>query len=251
MGLARALWQVFLAWGLVLGTTQAAPVAVAVASNFAAPMKRLAPDFEQRTGHTLAVSLGATGQFAAQIRHGAPFAVLLAADAQTPRALEAEGWAVAGSRVTYARGQLVLWQREAAGPPLNEARLRRGDFKRLALANPKLAPYGAAAMEVLQALQLTDKLGPLLVEGINSTQAYQFVHSGNAELGFIALSQVWEDGRLREGAIWRIPENLYRPILQDAVLLRSGQTHPGARAWLQYLQSEPARAIMRAYGYTH
>ena len=106
-------------------------------------------------------------------------------------------------------------------------------------------------MEVLQALQFTDKLGPLLVEGINSTQAYQFVHSGNAELGFIALSQVWEDGRLREGAVWRVPENLYRPILQDAVLLRSGQQHPGARAWLQYLQTEPARAIMRAYGYTH
>ncbi len=228
---------------------QAGEVTVAVASNFTAPAKRIAADFERATGHRAQLSFGATGRFYAQIRNGAPFEVLLAADADTPARLEAEGAAVAGSRFTYAVGRLALW---SAKPGRVDARgevLRAGSFAHLALANPKLAPYGAAAIEAMTALRLLEALQPKFVQGENIAQAHQFVASGNAELGFVALSQVFQDGRVGSGSAWIVPASLHRPIRQEAVLLLPGTGRPAAAAFLAYLRGERAKAIIAAFGY--
>jgi molybdate transport system substrate-binding protein len=227
----------------------AAEVTVAVAANFAAPMKAIAQDFERASGHKVVLAFGATGQLYAQIRNGAPFAILLAADNETPAKLEREGLAVPGSRFTYATGRLVLW---SAQPGLVDAHgtvLRNGQFARIAIANPKLAPYGAAALETLANMGLRERTVPNLVEGSNITQAFQFVASGNAQLGFVALSQVLENGQLRGGSAWVVPSSLHAPILQDAVLLLPGKDQPAAAALLKYLQSDKAKAVLRAFGY--
>lgn len=227
----------------------AAEVVVAVASNFAAPMQRIAAAFERETGHRAVVSVGSTGGFHAQIRNGAPFEVLLAADDETPARLESEGLAVAGSRFTYAVGRLVLW---SARPGVVDERgevLRSGGFARIALANPKLAPYGAAALEAMARLGVLDAVRPRIVQGENVGQAWQFVASGNAPLGFVALSQVARDGRIAQGSGWVVPAGLHAPIRQDAVLLGPGRGRPAADALLAYLRSEQAAAIIRAFGY--
>lgn len=230
---------------------RAAEVPVAVAANFGAPMRRIAADFERDTGLRATLAFGATGQFHAQIRNGAPFAVLLSADATTPLRLEREGAAVAGTRFTYATGRLLLWSRQPGFVDAQGEVLRSGRFERLAIANPRLAPYGAAALETMQRLGLRERLAPRLVEGTNVTQAFQFVATGNAQLGFVALSQVLEDGRLRGGSGWVVPASLHAPIRQDAVLLNAGRDNAAAIALLRYLQGDKARAVMRHFGYEH
>lgn len=235
--------------GALHSVAVAAEVTVATAANFAMPMKALAEDFEQTTGHKITVSVGATGQFYAQIRNGAPFDVLLAADEQTPERLISEGLADPASRFTYATGRLALWSKT---PNLIDAEgsiLRSAALTRLAIANPKLAPYGAAAIDVLERMGLQASIAPKLVEGANIAQAYQFVASGNAMAGFVAVSQVFQGGRLREGSVWVVPATLHRPIRQDAILLRPGKDKPAALALLGFLKSDPARAKIRAFGY--
>lgn len=227
----------------------AAEVTVAVASNFAAPMQAIAQDFERASGHKVVLAFGATGQLYAQIRNGAPFAILLSADNATPAKLEREGLAVAGSRFTYATGRLVLWSKKPGFVDAQGEVLRSGRFERIAIANPKLAPYGAAAVEALSQLGLRERVAPKLVEGSNISQTYQFVSSGNAQLGLVAMSQVVENGQLREGSAWVVPADLHAPILQDAVLLQPGKNKPAATALLAYLQSDQAKAVIRAFGY--
>ncbi|HQR04428.1 MAG TPA: molybdate ABC transporter substrate-binding protein [Rhodocyclaceae bacterium] len=224
-------------------------VNVAVAANFAAPMKRIVADFERDTGHKVQLSSGATGKFYAQIRNGAPFDVLLAADEETPAHLAQEGAAITGSRFTYAIGRLVLWSPRSDFVDVDGKVLQRGNFDHIAIANPRLAPYGMAAVEVLRSLGYYDALVPRIVEGENIAQAYQFVASGNAPLGFVALSQVMKDGRIREGSAWIVPETLHRPIRQDAILLGHGINNVAARTLLAYLRDNKARSVMQSFGY--
>jgi molybdate transport system substrate-binding protein len=229
--------------------THANEVQVAVAANFTAPMQKIAVQFEQDTGHKAVLSFGATGKFYAQIRNGAPFEVLLAADDDTPAKLEQEGAAVRGTRFTYAIGKLVLWSARAGYVDPQGDVLRKNGFTHLSIGNPKTAPYGLAAVKTLQKLNLYERLQPKIVQGENISQAQQFVSSGNAELGFVALSQVWRDGKLTGGSAWIVPANLYSPIRQDALILNKGETNPAARALATYLKSDKARAIIRAFGY--
>ena len=235
--------------GLMATAATAAEVQVAVAANFAAPMKAIAEAFQRDTGHKVAMALGSSGQFYAQIRNGAPFTVCLSADDETPARLEKEGLAVPGSRQTYATGRLALWSRQAAYVDPQGEVLSRGNFDKIAIANPTLAPYGAAAIEVLEQLGLRSRLSPRIVLGANVSQVHQFVYSGNATLGFVALSQVMKNGQLLEGSAWLVPSTLHRPIRQDAVLLQTGRSQAAAQALLDYLQSTQAQAIIRSFGY--
>lgn len=230
-------------------TAHADEVQVAVAANFTAPAKFLAAAFEKDSGHKAQLSFGGTGKFYAQIRNGAPFEVLLAADDETPARLEAEGAAVAGTRFTYATGRLVLWSAKPGYVDDQGAVLQKGDFKHLAIANPKLAPYGAAAIEALGALKRLNAVQAKFVQGENIAQTHQFVASGNAELGFVALSQVMQDGRLASGSAWIVPGRLHQAIRQDAVLLEKGRGKPAAAAWLKYLTGNTAQAIIKSFGY--
>lgn len=220
---------------------------VAVAANFLAPMKQLAPLFEHASGHTLVVSSGSTGKFYSQIRNGAPFDVLLAADDETPARLMRDGDAV--HTRPYAIGKLALWSADPGKIDGTDSVLRRGTYTRLAIANPRLAPYGAAAMQVLEKLGLADTIKGKSVVGENIGQTYQFVASGNAEIGFVALSQITRDGRLTGGSAWQIPGSLHAPIRQDAALLKHGEHNPAARALLDYLDTPAALAVIRSYGY--
>ena len=224
-------------------------VKVAVASNFTAPLQAIAPVFEKATGHKLVASFGATGQFYAQIKNGAPFDVLLAADDTTPARLESEGATVPGSRFTYAIGSLVLWSADASYLDGTDAALKAGQFRHLSLANPKAAPYGLAAMQVLDKLGLSEALKSKLVEGQNITQAHQFVSTGNAELGFVALSQVYKDGQVSSGSAWIVPDTMYDPIKQDAVILKQGADNPAAAALVEYLQGAEATRVIESFGY--
>ena len=231
-------------------TALADDILVAVATNFTKPMKKIAAGFEKTSGHKAALSFGATGKFYAQIKAGAPFEILLAADDETPGKLEQEGAAVKDSRFTYAIGKLVLWSAKEAIVDGNGDVLKRGGFDHLALANPKLAPYGAAAVEAMKALGSYDTLAPKFVQGENIAQTYQFIATGNALLGFVALSQViGEDGKLKSGSMWVVPEKYYAPIRQNAVLLDKGKDSAAAQALLAYLRSPEARRIIQAYGY--
>lgn len=224
-------------------------VSVAVAANFTAPMQKITAAFQQETGHRVTLAFGSTGRFYAQIKNGAPFEVLLAADDETPAKLEQEGLSIKGSRFTYAVGQLVLWSPQADMVDAQGQVLKTGRFNKIALADPKLAPYGLAALETMTRLGVLASLRPRWVLGENIAQTYQFVSTGNAQLGFVALSQVLTDGRIAQGSAWVIPEQLHTPIRQDALLLRQGQAKPAALALLHYLQSEKARHIIRASGY--
>lgn len=227
----------------------AGEVAVAVAANFTAPMKIIATEFERDTGHKALPSFGSTGKFYAQIRNGAPFDVFLAADDKTPARLDSEGATVAASRFTYAIGRLVLWSTDEKAVDEKGEVLKHGAFANIALANPKLAPYGTAALETLTALKLADALQPKFVMGENIGQTHQFVASGNAALGFVALSQVMKEGKLAGGSAWIVPPDLYSPIRQDAVILARGRDNPAATALMQYLRSDKARSVIRSFGY--
>lgn len=228
------------------GPQHGAEIRVAVASNFTAPIREIAARFEKSSGCRVTLAFGSTGKHYAQIVNGAPFDVFFAADAERPRRLEVEGVAVAGSRFTYAVGRLALWSPAEGFVDPEGKVLAAGGYDHLAIANPRLAPYGAAAQEVLEALGLWEELQGRLVRGENISQAHQFVSSGSAALGFVALSQVRPPGEPAAGSCWLIPPSLYRPIEQQAVLLND---MPAARAFLDFVRGGEAREIIRSYGY--
>jgi molybdate transport system substrate-binding protein len=232
---------------LVLGgTALAGETKVAVAANFTDPAKEIAARFKARTGHDASLSFGSSGQFYAQIANGAPFEVFLSADAERPLKAEAEGLAVPGSRFTYATGGLVLYSKTPGLVDGKGAVLKTGKFEKLAIADPKTAPYGEAAVETLTKLTLYDALKPKIVQGSSITQAFQYVQTGAAELGFVALSQVIDEPG---GSRWRVPAADHAPIDQQAVLLKTGEKSEAARAFLAFLKGPEAKAIIRRYGY--
>jgi molybdate transport system substrate-binding protein len=238
-------------WSLVVLTAVATPapadeIRVAVATNFAPAMDALVGRFEAVSGHTVLVSSGSTGGHYAQIRNGAPFEAFFAADSERPRLLEAEGLAVPGSRILYAVGRLALWSAQPNYVDAAGAILDTGDFRHLAIANPELAPYGAAARDVLTARGNWDRLQPRLVTGQDIGQTYSFVQTGNAELGFVAWAQLKQMNGEAGGSYWLVPESLHRPIEQEAVLLRDV---PAARALLEFVVGAEAHEIIRGFGY--
>ena len=249
--MTRALLNVIVGWlCLVLpGAARAEQLMVAVAANFAAPMKQIAVLFERASGHRLALSVGATGALYAQIKNGAPFDVLLAADEQTPARLQREGNGVAASRFTYAVGKLVLWSAQKDFVDGAGEVLPRGGFKHLALAAPALSPYGAAAEQAMRRLGLFELLRPTFVLGQGIGQTYSFIATGNAELGFVALSQVCENGVIRRGSGWVVPAQLYQPLRQDAVLLAHGRDKPAAKALLAFLKTQASKAVLNSFCY--
>lgn len=224
-------------------------VTVAAAANFSAPVQKIAAAFAATTGHKATVVLGSTGKLYAQIKNGAPFQVLLSADDETPTRLGKEGAGVAASQFTYATGRLVLWSRQAGVVDDKGEVLRSGRFNHLALADPKLAPYGAAAVDVMAKLGLGASLQPRLVQGESIGQAYQFVFSGNAALGFVALSQVMVEGKVAEGSAWVVPAHLHSPLRQDAIVLNAGKDNAAATAFMAFLRSDAAKALIRSFGY--
>ncbi|HSV84565.1 MAG TPA: molybdate ABC transporter substrate-binding protein [Ramlibacter sp.] len=246
VALVRSLCLLFF---LLAGAAHAGQVQVAVAANMAAPMQQVAAAFTRATGHQAVVVLGSTGKFHAQIVNGAPFEVLLAADDETPARLEREGHGVAGTRFTYAIGRLVLWSADPALVDAQGSVLRQPPRGRLAIADPRVAPYGAAAVEALGKLGVLAAWQPQFAQGESVGQAFQFVASGNAPIGFVALAQVMAEGRINRGSAWIVPATLHTPLRQDAVLLKAGERNPAAAALLQYLRSESVRAVLRGYGY--
>lgn len=247
-------WQKVLRWvGVLLvlscSALHAEEVTVAVAANFSAPVQKIAAAFATATGHKATVVVGSTGKLYAQIKNGGPFHVLLSADDETATRLGKEGAGVAASQFTYATGRLVLWSRQAGVVDDKGEVLRSGRFEHLALADPKLAPYGAAAVDVMAKLGLTASLQPKLVQGESIGQAYQFVFSGNAALGFVALSQVMVEGKVAEGSAWVVPAHLHSPLRQDAIVLNAGKDNAAAAAFMAFLRSDAARALIRSFGY--
>ncbi|MGD9846457.1 MAG: molybdate ABC transporter substrate-binding protein [Variibacter sp.] len=227
------------------GSASAAETNVAVAANFTAAAKDIAAAFKQKTGHDAILSFGSSGQFFTQIKQDAPFQVFLSADDERPKKLAEEGLGVKDSVFTYAVGKLVLWSKNA-DLVKGESTLKDGKFAKIAIANPKAAPYGAAAVETLKAAKAYDALESKIVQGNNIGQTFQFVDSGNAELGFVALSQL---AGKTEGSRWLVPQALYTPIRQDAVLLKKGESNEAAKAFLAFLKGPEARAVIEKYGY--
>jgi len=226
----------------------AGQVQVAVAANFVPAFKDIAAEFEKASGHSVQTTSGSSGKFYAQIKNGAPFEVFFSADDERPKLLEDEGLGVKGTRFTYAIGRLVLWSQDAS-LVTGEETLKAGKFKHVAIANPKTAPYGTAAMQALTKLGLWDGLQSKLVMGENLGQTSGFLESGNAELGFLALSQVMDDKLKGKGSRWDVPAHLHEPIKQDAVLLTTGEKNPAAKALLEFIQNEKGRAIIERFGY--
>lgn len=224
-------------------------VKAAVAANFSAAIKRLTPIFEQKTGHTLVTSTGATGQLFAQINNGAPFDVFLAADDQAPQQLIRNGNAVAASHFIYATGRLALWSNTPGYVDGDGKILSSDKFVKIAIANPKTAPYGQAAVETLTSLGLLDKLQPKFVTGENIAQTQQFISTGNVELGFIALAQVKALPTADRGSYWLVPATLHKPIEQGAVVLSASKTQAAASEFLAFLKSPEAIAVIRDLGY--
>ena len=234
------------AWSV---SAQAATLHIAVASNFAAPLKVIAAEFERTTGHSVMTSSASTGKLYSQITNAAPFDVLLAADDETPARLQTVGMAVANSRFTYAVGRLALWSADAGLVDAKGEVLKSGKFTRLALASPKAAPYGVAAIETLSKLNLMNALEPKFVTGESIGQAYSFVASGNVPLGFVASSQVMQSGKLKSGSMWLVPSELHSPLKQDAVLLLRARDNPAALAFMAFLKTDASRATIRSFGY--
>lgn len=231
-------------------SARADEIQVAVAANFAGAAQNIAAQFEHDTGHVVKLSFGATGKFYAQIEAGAPFDVLLAADQATPGRLVAEGKAVPATLHTYAIGRLALWSADPGLVDGNGDVLKSDQWKHLSMADAKLAPYGQAAKETLAALKLTDAVKSRVVTAENIGQALQFVQTGNAELGFVALGQLRPtDGTRVPGSMWLVPDKLYSPIRQDAVVIASTKASKAATAFVDYLASDKARVVIKAYGY--
>ena len=250
MRLSARLFTAVLPFFFAHGVAMADQAQVAVAANFTEPIKAIAAILEKTTGHTIKVSMGATGALYTQIKNGAPFDVFLAADTARPARLEAEGDAVAGSRFTYATGQLVLWSLQRGRVDNQGNVLRAADLGKVAHANPKTAPYGAAALQVMDHLGLVDALTAHRVQGESIGQTFGFAQSGNADVGFVAMSQVLSGGKLKEGSMWVIPQALYDPIRQDAVLLKRGQDNAAAKALLALLKSAEIKELIRSFGYS-
>lgn len=224
-------------------------VAVAVAANFTAPMQKIAALFEAETGYKAALAFGSTGRFYAQIKNGAPFDMLLAADEKTPAKLIEDGLALAPTRITYAMGKLVLYSRNPSVVDDKGDVLKQAQTSKIAIADPKLAPYGLAAQQTLQALGIYTQLEPWLVVGESIGQTYQFVATENARMGFVAMSQVSAPGQTRSGSTWIVPQTLYDPIRQDAVVLTRGKDNLAALALLKFLQGQAAHDVISSYGY--
>lgn len=241
-----AVFAVFGLFALAGAPAQAGDASVAVAANFTAPAKEIAAKYKEWTGYTVDLSFGASGQFYTQISQGAPFDIFLSADNERTQKAVKEGFAVPGSEFTYAIGKLALWSADPNLVDKDGAVLKNGNFTHLSLANPKAAPYGTAAMETLNALGLYKNLEAKIVMGESIAQAYQFVVSKNAELGFVAYSQVIDQ---KGGSLWLVPEKLYSPIVQDAVLLKHGENNTVAKGFYAFLKSKPAIAIIQRYGY--
>nr|WP_233161397.1 MULTISPECIES: molybdate ABC transporter substrate-binding protein [unclassified Achromobacter] len=235
--------------GAIGATAHAGEVQVAVAANFTAPVKAIAAEFEKDTGNKVVAAFGATGQFYAQIQNGAPFEVFLAADDSTPAKLETEKRIVPGSRFTYATGALALWSAKEGYVDDKGEVLKKNQYKHLSIANPKAAPYGLAAVQTLEKLGLTQAVKDKIVEGQNITQAQQFIATGNAELGFVALSQIYKDGKVTSGSAWVVPASMHEPIRQDAVILDKGKDNAAAKAFVDYLKGPKAATIIKSYGY--
>jgi len=229
-----------------LAPAQADELRIAVATNLSRTATVLAKQFEQQTGHSVRLAFGSTGKHYAQIIHGAPFDIFLAADERRPALLENNGIAVPGSRFTYAQGRLVLWSPDKNLIDEKITVLASGNFRKLAIANPKLAPYGFAAREILQARGLWKKLRPRLVRGENIGQTFQFVRSGNAQLGFVAAAQVFSSDSKASGSYWEPPQFLYSPIVQQAVMVKDT---PVVRAFVQFIKSDAARFVIQKNGY--
>ena len=243
----KGLVALFLLW-LWIPFTHTDELTIAVASNFTRAAKQLVAEFEQYSEHRVQLAFGSTGAHYAQIIHGAPFDAFFAADARTPMRLEEDGRTQGGSRFTYARGQLILWSPKAGVVDAKGKVLQRGDFAHLAMANPRLAPYGLAAQQTLEALGVADELQEKLVRGENISQTHQFVYSSAAELGFVALAQIIDPEKPEQisGSYWRVPADLYEPIEQQAVLLSDKKA---AQEFVDFVRSEKGKAIIRAYGY--
>ena len=248
----RLAWKRILAAGFGLATALFAGIAaagetqVAVAANFSEPAKEIAAAFTKATGHEARLSFGPSGQFYTQIANGAPFQVFLSADGERPAKAEAEGLAVKGTRFTYAVGRLALYSKTPGLVDKGGAILKSGKFEKLAIADPVTAPYGAAAVEALKKRGLYDQLKPKIVQGSSIAQAFQFVQTGAAEIGFVALSQIVHT---KEGSRWLVPATDHRPIIQQAILLKVGENDPAAKAFLDYLKTPAAKAVIRRYGY--
>lgn len=241
----------FLALGSMVSPAWAEEVHVAVAANFLATFQVIAEQFEQETGDHLLVSPGSTGKLYVQIQHEAPFDLFFSADARRPELLEQEGLAVPGSRFTYAVGRLTLWSADPAFIKADgKAVIEGGNFEYLAIANPRTAPYGQAAKQTLQALNLWEVVQDRLVQGENIGQTFQFVFTGNAQVGFVALSQVLDPKMKDLGSRWEVPPHLYHPLVQQAVLLTRGQDNSAAKKFLTYIKSPSARSIIEKYGYS-
>ena len=230
-------------------TVHAEEIHAAVAANFTAPMKDIAAQYEEQSHHTVILSFGSSGKIFAQIQNDAPYDIFLSADQEKPKALEKAGATVPGSRFTYAIGALALWSAKKDFLNNEFEPLRTGRFNKLALANPRLAPYGAAAVEVMEALNLKQATESKWVMGENIAQTYQFIVTGNADLGFVAMSQIIDKGKVKEGSAWIVPNELYSPIRQDAVLLKRAEDSVAAQDFLNYLKSEKALSIIHSYGY--
>ena len=248
--IASALALAVLSLPIVIAPARAAEALVAVAANFAEVIEELRPIFERETGHRLQATTGSTGKLYAQITAGAPFQILLSADARTPERLEAEGPGISGTRFTYAIGRLTLWSGDpAAIAGDGKAALTASGVRHIAIANPDLAPYGVAARQALQRLGLWESLQGKIVMGQNIGQTHSMVATGNAQLGFVALSAVLSPRAPAGGSRWDVPQDLFAPIRQDAVLLKPGADNAAARAFLEFLKSDPAREIIGRFGY--
>ena len=247
-------WQflkLVLAAGLspVLATVHAEETTIAVASNFTAAANQLVVDFENQSDHQVNLVFGSSGRFFAQISNGAPFDAFLSADQEKPAALLENSLASESSLFTYAHGALVLWSADSDTVNNSADVMGTNSFRKLASANPRLAPYGVAAREVIEHLGVSEELSTKMVLGENIAQAYQFVSTGNAELGLVAYSQVFSSGQLSGGSAWVVPEEMYSPIRQDAVLLTRGESNSAAVAFLNFLRSDEGQTIIQSFGY--
>ena len=237
-------------FGLLVSTlSSAGEVKVAVAANFAQTLKEIGTGFEKDTGHKLALTQGSTGKLYAQISQGAPFDVLLSADDETTEKLISEGKAITGTRFTYAIGRLALWSPKPDLVDEGGQVLKTDKFRFLAIANARVAPYGRAAVQVMQKLGVLSSIEPRVVQGESITQTFQFISTGNAQLGFVALSQINENGKIKSGSAWIVPEHMHEQLRQDAVLLNPGKDSAAASALLNFLKSDKAKKIIAAHGY--